>query len=364
MTPLVQFDREMYYPEVTQNDEEEPYAPNATHVTTRPGYPRSSKSPEMNSQVYHGHDTSQTRASEGRRVTYSDEGAATRTQARQLTTVYPTQMEERTELRGHEATGTLVTGDGYRGLDPSTPSTYNTVQAEYNQYGPSTTTPSRHTGGQMTLTNRQRAEDAEYDNQPGMTPQTQMSVKDPLRLTSSSVSSVPEDNTANELIAEARENGMILKGPWELTVWLVRVSKRALEQRTLQKSAIEPLEKLISTKIIGVLDYEKITMPTGGSRPEYPDPCVIWKQLSAAYNACVPHQFTYLFFCIEKIPSEKLIKSNEQLIRCFVMGTLGYHLLQLNVFTTQWLHNLPDMDLKMTNRNFQFTGTTAMEQLY
>jgi hypothetical protein len=110
-------------------------------------------------------------------------------------------------------------------------------------------------------------------------------MKDPLRLTSSSVSSLPEDNTANYLIAEARENGMILKGPWELTVWLVRVSKRALEQRTLQKSAIEPLEKLISTKIIGILDYEKITMPSGGSRPEYPDPCVIWKQLSAAYNA-------------------------------------------------------------------------------
>jgi hypothetical protein len=57
VTPMVHFDREMYYPEVMQNDEEEPFAPNTAHITTRPGYPRSLKSPEMNAQVYNGNCT-------------------------------------------------------------------------------------------------------------------------------------------------------------------------------------------------------------------------------------------------------------------------------------------------------------------
>jgi hypothetical protein len=61
VTPLVRFDREMYYPEIMQNDEEEPFAPNSTHITTRPGYPRSLKSPEMNAQVYQGYHTAQPR---------------------------------------------------------------------------------------------------------------------------------------------------------------------------------------------------------------------------------------------------------------------------------------------------------------
>jgi hypothetical protein len=46
------------------------------------------------------------------------------------------------------------------------------------------------------------------------------------------------------------------------------------------------------------------------------------------------------------------------------MGTLGHHLSQLKLFTYNWLKNLPDLGIIMHNRNHQFTGTTAMEQLY
>jgi hypothetical protein len=157
---------------------------------------------------------------------------------------------------------------------------------------------------------------------------------------------------------------MITKGPWELTVWLVRITGKALEHKVLPKSVTEPIEKLITNNIIKVIDYDKITLVNDGNRREYPDPCIIWKQLSDAYNACVPHEFAYLFFCIEKIPSEKLISANENLICNFVMGTLGYHLSQLKLFTYHWLKNLPDLGLLMLSRNHQFTGTTAMEQLY
>ncbi len=166
MTPLIRLDREIHYPEVMQDDEEESFAPNATHVTTRLGYPRN-KAPEMNAQMYDGLCTAIPRELIGRRVTYSNEGAATRTPARQPVPVYLAHEEERTETRGQETPGAPVRGDEYRRSDSTTPSNYNTVLAEYHHYGPSASTQSRPSSGQMTLTNRQRAEDTDCDTMPG-----------------------------------------------------------------------------------------------------------------------------------------------------------------------------------------------------
>jgi hypothetical protein len=127
-----------------------------------------------------------------------------------------------------------------------------------------------------------RRSDSEFDSRP-MTSQ----------LTSTSVSCVPDDGQATELIRRAKEEDMITKGPWELTVWLIRITGKALEHKVLPKSVTEPIEKLITNGIIKVIDYDKITLVNNGDRREYPDPCVIWKQLSDAYNACVPHEFAY-----------------------------------------------------------------------